>query len=56
VHHRRSAGLEDPQDTAYFVQTDLYINPFTDGGPSKEVAVGAFLMIKPLPVGKHTFE
>jgi len=47
-------GLDDPQETAYFVQTGLYINAFTDGGPTEEVAVGAFLMIKPLSVGKHT--
>jgi len=47
-------GLEDPQDTAYFLQTDLYINPFTLPGPMEEVAVGAFLMIKPLKVGHHT--
>ncbi len=47
-------GLADPQGTAYFVETGLYINPFTVPGPTEEVAVGAFLMIKPLPVGQHT--
>lgn len=47
-------GLESPQETAYRVQTGLYINPFTLPGPLEEVAVGAFLMIKPLAVGRHT--
>ena len=36
------------------MQTGLYINPFAVGGPTEEVAVGAFLMIKPLKVGLHT--
>lgn len=47
-------GLANPLDTAYFLQTGLYINPFTLPGPTEEVAVGVFLMIKPLPVGQHT--
>ena len=47
-------GLANPLTTAYRVQTGLYINPFTVPGPTEEVAVGAFLMIKPLPVGRHT--
>jgi hypothetical protein len=47
-------GLADPQETAYRVQTGVYINPFTLPGPTEEVAVGAFLMIKPLKVGQHT--
>jgi hypothetical protein len=47
-------GLENPLDTAYFVQTGLYINPFTLPSPTEEVAVGAFVMIKPLKVGQHT--
>jgi hypothetical protein len=50
----RVNGLEDPQETAYRVQTDVYSNPFTLSGPTEEVAVGAFLMIKPLSVGIHT--
>ena len=47
-------GLENPLTTAYRVQTRVYINPFTLPGPTEEVAVGAFLMIKPLSVGVHT--
>ena len=27
---------------------------FPDGGTIDQVAVGAFLMVKPLPVGQHT--
>jgi hypothetical protein len=59
-------GLEDPQETAYRVETGLF--PVTvadhdnlfagdgvpDGGILDEVAVGAFVMIKPLTVGQHT--
>ena len=59
-------GLEDPQETAYRVETGLF--PVTvaehdnqlaadgvpDGGTIDEVAVGAFLMIKPLTIGQHT--
>ena len=47
-------GMDDPLDTAYFLQTDLYENPFTEGGPFDELAVGVFVMIKPLSVGVHT--
>ncbi len=47
-------GLANPLTTPYRVQTGLYINPFTLPGPTEEVAVGAFLMIKPLKVGLHT--
>jgi hypothetical protein len=59
-------GLENPQGTVYYVETDLF--PVTvadhdniqagdgvlDGETVDEVAVGAFVMIKPLKVGKHT--
>jgi hypothetical protein len=59
-------GLENPQETAYRVQTDLFLvtvadhdnllagDGVPDGGSIDEVAVGAFVMIKPLPVGEHT--
>ena len=62
-------GLEDPQETAYRVQTSLFYvtvanhdnqlaatgTPcFPDGGTIDTVAVGVFLMVKPLPVGQHT--
>src|SRR5262245_43073569 len=62
-------GLEDLQETAYRVQTSLFYltvahhdnliaasgTPcFPDGGTIDTVAVGAFLMVKPLPVGRHT--
>jgi len=62
-------GLEDPQETPYRLQTDLFYvtvadhdniiaatgTPcFPDGGTIDMVAVGAFLMVKPLPVGQHT--
>ena len=62
-------GLEDPQETPYRVQTDLFYvtvadhnniiaatgTPcFPDGGTIDMVSVGAFLMIKPLSVGQHT--
>lgn len=47
-------GLEDPQETAYRVQTGLFLVTFADGSTIDEVAVGAFLMIKPLKVGQHT--
>ncbi len=59
-------GLADPQETAYRVETSLF--PVTvadhdnlfagdgvaDGATVDEVAVGAFLMIKPLTAGQHT--
>jgi hypothetical protein len=62
-------GLESPQQTPYRVETDLFYvtvadhdnliaatgTPcFPDGGTIDTVAVGAFLMVKPLPVGQHT--
>jgi len=62
-------GLDNPQTTPYRVETDLFYvtvadhnnilaattTPcFPDGGTIDMVAVGAFLMIKPLPVGLHT--
>jgi len=47
-------GLDDPVNGPYFLQTDIYVNEFADGGPTNEVAVGVFVMIKPLPVGVHT--
>jgi len=47
-------GLEDPQETAYRVETGLFLVTFADGSTIDEVAVGAFLMIKPLKVGQHT--
>jgi hypothetical protein len=59
-------GLENPQETAYFVETGLFLvtvadhdnqlagDGVPDGGTIDEVAVGAFLMIKPLKVGEHT--
>lgn len=62
-------GLESPQATAYRVQTSLFwvtvadhdnliaasgATCFPDGGSIDTVAVGAFLMVKPLPVGHHT--
>jgi hypothetical protein len=61
-------GLENPQTTPYRVQTDLFYvtvadhdniiaatgTPcFPDGGTIDMVSVGAFLMVKPLPVGHH---
>jgi hypothetical protein len=64
------AGLTDPQTTPYRVQTggfdvtvadhdnllaNVYGVPcFPDGGTIDQVAVGAFLMVKPLSVGRHT--
>lgn len=50
----RVKGLEDPQETAYRLETGLFPVTFADGSTTDEVAVGAFLMIKPLKVGKHT--
>jgi hypothetical protein len=47
-------GLEDPQETAYRLETDLFEVTHADGSTIDEVAVGAFVMIKPLSVGKHT--
>ena len=59
-------GLEDPQETAYRLETGLFLitvadhdnllagDGVPDGGSIDEVAVGAFLMIKPLKVGQHT--
>ena len=62
-------GLERPQATAYRVETDLFwvtvaghdnliaatgTPCFPDGGSVDTVAVGAFLMVKPLSVGHHT--
>ena len=62
-------GLEDPQETPYRVETDLFYVTvadhdnqiaasgapcFPDGGSIDTVSVGAFLMVKPLPVGQHT--
>lgn len=62
-------GLEDPQETPYRLETDLFYvtvadhdniiaatgTPcFPDGGTIDMVSVGAFLMVKPLPVGRHT--
>lgn len=63
------AGLEDPHTTPYRLQTGLFYvtvadhanilaatgTPcFPDGGTIDMVSVGAYLMIKPLPVGQHT--
>ena len=62
-------GLDNPQTTPYRVQTHLFYVTvadhdniiaatgtlcFPDGGTVDQVAVGAFLMVKPLPVGQHT--
>jgi hypothetical protein len=63
-------GLENPQETPYRVETGLYyatvadhdnllaavygVPCFPDGGTIDQVSVGAFLMVKPLPVGQHT--
>jgi hypothetical protein len=65
-------GLENPQTSAYRLQTggfdvtvadhdnllaNVYGVPcFPDGGTIDQVAVGAFLMIKPLPPGRHTIQ
>jgi len=63
------AGLDNPQESPYRVETDLFYvtvadhdnqiaasgTPcFPDGGTIDTVSVGAFLMVKPLPVGQHT--
>jgi hypothetical protein len=47
-------GLENPQETAYRLETGVYPLLLADGSITDEVAVGVFLMIKPLPVGQHT--
>ena len=59
-------GLKNPLETAYRTQTGLFLvtvadhdnvladDCIPDGGTIDEVAVGAFLMIKPLKVGQHT--
>ena len=47
-------GLEDPQETAYRLETGLFPVNFADSSTTDEVAVGAFVMIKPLKVGQHT--
>lgn len=63
------AGLENPQTTAYRVESDLFyvtvadhdnilaatgVPCFPDGGTIDYVTVGAFVMIKPLSAGHHT--
>ena len=63
------ASLGNPQTTPYRLQTDLFYftvaghdniiaatgTPcFPDGGTIDQVAVGAFVMVKPLAVGQHT--
>ena len=47
-------GLDDPLESAYRLQTDLYPVTLEDGTTGNEVAVGEFVMIKPLRVGQHT--
>jgi hypothetical protein len=47
-------GLDDPLGSAYRLQTHLYPVTLEDGTTGNEVAVGEFVMIKPLPVGEHT--
>lgn len=64
-------GLASPQATPYRVATELFqvtvadhdnilaatgTPCFPDGGTIDTVTVGAFLMIKPLPVGLHTVQ
>ena len=62
----RVKGLGNPRTTAYRLQTGLFLvtvanhdNVFAgdcvpNGGTIDEVAVGAYLMIRPLNVGQHT--
>ena len=62
-------GLENPQETPYRVETDLFdvtvadhdniiaatgAPCFPEGGPIDTVSVGAYLMVKPLSVGHHS--
>jgi len=62
-------GLENPQETPYRVETGVFYvtvadhdniiaatgTPcFPNGGTIDTVTVGAYLMVKPLPAGKHT--